>query len=373
MTSFGEAMRIIHLYSNYLPLVGGIEIYAKVLAEAQARAGHEVHVLCYADNRATSREIINGVNVTRVGNAIRVKRTPLGLRYIPALKKMEPDIVHLHIPFVIGEIGVRKIKAHVPVVTTYHCEPPYNDVFLPRVYELHNRRALERSSAIIVTSEPYAKNTPRLVPFSDKCRVIPIGTNTNIFKPDGPKATGPSAPLLFVGKPRKYKGLDYMMEALALIPDVTLDIVGNGPETPCVRAWADKNGVANRVNFLGELADDALAAQYRGAKILLLPSMNRIETFGIVLIEAMACGCPCLSTEVGTGTSWVVQDGVTGRVVPPCRPDLLAAAISEMLANPDLLKKMGQAGVERVQRLFTREQMINEVEKLYQELLGSAK
>lgn len=362
-------MNILHLYGEYFPLLGGIENYMRVLAEAQVARGHTVRVLCCARNRHSSSELIGGVLVERVGCLMRFKGTPLGSAYSRHLMAQRPDIVHLHTPFALGEHSAPGLSADIPVVLTFHCEPVH-ELFLPRLYRRIQCRMLKRATAVIVTSEALAQQTPLLAPYAAKWRVVPIGTDTAIFKPEGPQPLDP-APLLFVGKPRAYKGLDDLLRALALLPEVHLDIVGEGPQTPQVRAWAQAFGVADRVRFLGELANAELAIRYRGARLLVLPSNCRTETFGIVLIEAMACGRACLTTEVGTGTSWVVQDGVTGRVVPPCRPDLLAAAMRELLADPVRLHQMGAAGRERVMRLFTREAMVAGVEQVYRACLGA--
>jgi rhamnosyl/mannosyltransferase len=301
----------------------------------------------------------------------RVKDTPLGPAYGRRLRRSRADIVHMHNPFALGEYCAPWISRTTPVVLTFHCEPMH-ELFLPRLYRRVHRRARARADAILVTSEALARQTPALAPHAAKWRVVPIGTDMNVFSPDGPRPAD-AAPLLFVGKPRTYKGLDDLLKALARIPDpaVRLDLVGDGPQIPQVRAWAREIGVEERVRFLGEVTDGNLATRYRGARLLVLPSNCRTETFGIVLIEAMACGCPCVTTEVGTGTSWVVQDGVTGRVVPPCRPDLLAAALSELLVDPERLRRMGEAGRERVARLFTRRAMIEGVERVYRECAGA--
>jgi rhamnosyl/mannosyltransferase len=362
-------MNILHLYSEYFPLIGGIENYVQVLAEAQVAGGHTVRVLCCAPDRRSSVAMVNGVTVERVGCRVRLNGMPFGNAYGRRLRALQTDMVHLHMPFPLGEYGAMRLPPGVPVVATFHCAP-LQVRFLPRLYRRIQRLLLTRASAVIVTSEALAQHTPLLAPYRDKWRVVPVGTDTTLFHPEGPRLAD-AAPLLFVGKPRSYKGLDDLLQALVQLPDVRLDIVGEGPQTPQVRAWAQAFGVADRVRFLGELSGADLAACYRGTRLLVLPSNCHTETFGIVLIEAMACGRACLTTEVGTGTSWVVQDGATGRVVPPCRSDLLAAALREMLADPARLCRMGAAGRERVMQLYTRASMVAGVEQVYHEFAGA--
>ena len=127
--------------------------------------------------------------------------------------------------------------------------------------------------------------------------------------------------------------------------------------------------ITDRVEFLGEVDDEELPGIYRQAHLFVLPANARAEAFGTVLLEAMASGLPCVTTEVGTGTSWVVQDGVTGRVVPPHDPEALAKAI-ESLRDRSVRLEMGKAARERVERLFTQERMIRDVEAVYEGLIG---
>lgn len=139
---------------------------------------------------------------------------------------------------------------------------------------------------------------------------------------------------------------------------------------PVWEALVAELGVGEKVRFVGGVSDEALPGLYASADIFVLPANSRAEAFGKVLLEAMAAGLPCVTTEVGTGTSLVVQDGVTGRVVPPQDPEALAAALRPLLADGGLRRRMGEAGRERVLREFTPEQMVERVEAVYRAVLG---
>ena len=138
------------------------------------------------------------------------------------------------------------------------------------------------------------------------------------------------------------------------------------------RTLSQTLGLQERVRFLGEVDDDALPDQYHRAHLFVLPANARSEAFGTVLLEAMASGLPCVSTEVGTGTSWVVQDGVTGCVVPPNDPAALVEAIRGLLETPGVLETMGCAARVRVEEEFTQERMIERVMRVYESLLQGA-
>ena len=198
--------------------------------------------------------------------------------------------------------------------------------------------------------------------------MVPLGVDAARFTPL-PHPAGREAPapptLLFVGRLRYYKGLHTLLHALTQLADARLTVVGEGPMR---RVWQDlavRLGLSQRVAFLGDVPDDRLVDVYRQADLFVLPANARAEAFGTVLLEAMASGLPCVTTEVGTGTSWVVQDGVTGRVVLPEDPLVLAEVISSLLADPQRREAMGQAGRARVEAHFTLERMIRGVQAVY--------
>ena len=128
-------------------------------------------------------------------------------------------------------------------------------------------------------------------------------------------------------------------------------------------------GIPNRVRFHGEASDADLPLHYQRAHLFVLPANARSEAFGGVLLEAMASGLPCVTTDVGTGTSWVVQNGLTGSVVPPRDPLALGGAIRDILSSPSRRLQMGRAGRVRVESDFTLEQMISRVLAVYEEVL----
>ena len=136
------------------------------------------------------------------------------------------------------------------------------------------------------------------------------------------------------------------------------------------RALAEELSLGDKVTFLGEVSDDDLPLYYHACDLFVLPASERSEAFGVVQIEAMACGKPVVCTELGTGTSWVNIHGETGLVVPPRDPQALVEAIRRLLASEELRKRMGERGRERA-REFSKEAMVERIVGLYEELLAS--
>jgi len=178
----------------------------------------------------------------------------------------------------------------------------------------------------------------------------------------------PGSPLriLFTGMLRHYKGVDVLLQALPLVTRaVSLTVAGAGPELERLRALSRQLGLSERVSFLGRIADEALPALYQSHDLFVLPAVSAAEAFGQVLVEAMLSGLPCITTELGTGTSFVVQDGVTGRVVEPRSPDALATTIDRLAAEPELRRRLGQAGRDRALEHFTTARMLGDVRAVY--------
>ncbi len=360
-------MHILHLYKDYYPVLGGIENYIKVLAEAQAAAGHRVTVLVCNPGRRTRSETLNGVDVLKAGRLGTAASMPLSLAQPLALTRVRPDVIHVHSPYPLGELSNWWLGRARATVITHHSDVVRQRGWL-RLYGPLLRRVLRAADRIIATSPPYIESSPWLKPIREKCTVIPLGVDTARFTPADHPGTGSSG-VLFVGRLRYYKGLDTLLMALSQVPDAHLTVVGDGPMRAAWETLSHALNLAARVDFVGEIEDADLPDYYHRADLFVLPANARAEAFGTVLLEAMASGLPCVTTEVGTGTSWIVQDGVTGLVVPPANPPALAEAITLLLQDSARRESMGHAGRERVVQYFSMEQMICGVEELYKELL----
>jgi rhamnosyl/mannosyltransferase len=163
--------------------------------------------------------------------------------------------------------------------------------------------------------------------------------------------------MLFVGRLVYYKGLDVLCEAMTRCPG-TLLIIGTGPLEGAVRQWVDRRGLEARVTFVGDVPDDDLPAYYQACDMLVLPSTEKTETFGIVQLEAMAAGTPVVSTNLSTGVPWVNQDGASGLVVPPADAGALAEAVCRLGADAALRRRLGEGARARAVSMFSLERMV---------------
>lgn len=356
-------MHILHVYKDYFPVLGGIENHIRTLAEAQVRAGHHVTVLVCARSARTRRETLEGVEVIKAGRIATFASMPISLAQPAILARLRPDIVHMHSPYPLGEVSNWLFGRARATVITHHSDI-VRQKYGVRFYGPLLRHVLKKADRIIATSPRYIETSPWLAPLRERCSVVPLGVDTDRFHPSTTPFNGPPT-LLFVGQLRYYKGVDTLLHALTQLPEVRLRIVGTGPMYQRWVALANQLGLSDRVEFLGEVEEDQLPYVYHAAHIFVLPANSRAEAFGTVLLEAMASGLACITTEVGSGTSWVVQHGVTGLIVPPHDPTALAAAIRLLLEDPQYREALGRAGLARVEAEFTLHRMLEGVERVY--------
>ncbi len=359
-------MHILHIYKDYPPVLGGIEGYVRDLAEGLAARGHRVTTLVTNTSRCTSIEQpLPGLTVVRAARLAHLASTPLSLAMIALARIIRADIVHLHVPYPPGDLAAMTTPGSPPLVITYHSDVVRQRTLL-RLYRPLLARTLQRAARIIATSPGYIASSPFLRAYAAKCVVAPIGVDVTRFSP-GDRRTAAVPRLLFVGRLRYYKGLHILIEALRQVEGVELWIAGHGPERARLERQVASARLNQRVRFLGDVADDDLPALYRQADIFVLPSHLRAEAFGIVLVEALASGLPCISTALGTGTDFVNVHEETGLVVPPGDAVALAEAIRRLRDDPALRVTYGAAGVRRAQTFFSRERMLDAVERVYRQ------
>ncbi len=371
-------MRVLYIYKDYYPVVGGIENHIRVICNGlRAYPDIQPTVLVTSRVNKTVIEEIDGVRVIKAARLANVSSAPISLSLFLWARRLDADITHLHFPYPIGEMAYLLGGRSRKMVITYHSDIVRQKTLL-RLYNPFLRRLLARADGISVSNPPYIQSSPYLRPLAAKCRVIPFGIDVSRFAPTPEtqhraqqvRRRYDNAPLiLFIGVLRYYKGVGYLIQAMSDI-NARLLIVGQGPQGDEWRALAQQFGLARKVDFLGRVEDDELLGLLHACDVFALPSIYRSESLGIVQLEAMACGKPIVCTELGTGTSFVNIDGVTGFVVPPMDAGALAGAINRLLADPDLRHRMGQAGRERAEREFAAPVMVRRLVDWYTEVLN---
>ena len=288
------------------------------------------------------------------------------------------DIVHLQFPAdPMAHLAYALLPRTVKRVIGWHSDIVRQRGLL-KVYRPFLNRSLRRADAIIAATPAHIRSSEQLSPERDTARlhVVPYGFDLARFRErpalaDEIRARRAGRFLLFaLGRHVYYKGFEFLIRALASVPQATLALGGQGPLTAELQRIARQAGVADRVEFVGRIPDRDLPAWYHACDVFCLPSVEPAEAFGIVQVEAMACGRPVLCCELGNGVNWVNRDGETGIAVPPADPAALADALARLQADPALRARLGEAGRRRAFDVFSAEAMARGTLAVYREVLS---
>jgi len=373
------ALRVLHVGKFYPPAPGGMEKMVQLLCEGE-RPGVDSQVLVANTSARTVREAWHGVPVTRIASFGSIGSVGICPGFPFALAAAARDVTVLHEPNPVALVSDCVTFSHGPLVVWFHSEVVRPQWKYELLYRPFLRRVLSRASRIVVSSPRLAGYARELSDFRHKCVVIPFGLDTSHLAEtpaiaDRAAAIArefPGPRVLFVGRLVPYKGVDVLIDAMASV-EATCLIVGDGPLRASLESHAASRGVSSRVRFLGGVSDADLAAHLHACDLFVLPSVTRQETFGVVQLEAMACGRPVVSTDLETGVPWVNQHETTGLVVRPGDAAALAAALTRLSADPALRERFGAAGRARVASQFTVEAMTRATTALYEEVVRDAR
>lgn len=373
-------LRVLHVYRTYFPdPPGGLQEAIRQIAMGSSAFGVENRIYTLSPSPSPREVALPEGKVLRSRSWAAPASCDLGgpgavLSYRQAARWA--DVVNFHFPWPFGDVLHLLGDPGRPAVMTYHSDI-VRQRLLGQVYGPLMRRTLRAMDAVVATSPAYAKTSDvlnRHVP-PERLRVIPLGM-ADLATPrsdaDQDQATLRRLPLsgrpffLALGVLRYYKGLHTLIEAAAKI-DADIVIAGSGPEMDRLCTMATERRASN-VIFAGQVSDAEKIALLRRCHALVLASQLRSEAFGMVLVEASMFSRPMISCEIGTGTSFVNSDGVTGFVIPPEAPDHLAAAAGRLLADTALAERMGQAARARYEQLFSGAALGRAYSELYREV-----
>ena len=367
-------MKIVHVFKDYYPpLFAGITGYIADISDAMAKRGHEVEVHVAGVRYSRRDRMPSGVVVHRHREIARALSMPIAPGLVREVRRLNADIIHVHLPNPIGELGV-VLNTRTPAVCSFHAQLGRQRVLEP-LYAPLRTRLLNQSRRVFVSGEMMA-SVPELAAHREKVEVLPYGVSPRLVGRQRARSRGavrhPTArplQLLFVGRLVYYKGIDVLLKAHSLAPEASLRIVGEGPDRKRLEALSVQLGVANRTQFVGAIPDDELVEAFAGADVFVLPSVSRAEAFGLAMIEAMAHGVPAISTSLGTGTDWVNLDGISGLVVQPGDARALAGAI-ELLCDHDLRARLGAGAFKRAHEMFSFDRHVDALEDAYRAAAG---
>jgi len=355
--------------------MGGIEQVINQIARGANKLGVDTDVLSLTADRDARTIEIDGYQAHRARLDFQLASTGFSasafLRFFQLAKKA--DVIHYHFPWPFMDMVHFVTRIKKPTLVTYHSDIIRQEHLL-KLYRPLKRKFLASMDRIVATSPNYLATSDVLRIFSNKVSVIPIGLDKSTYPlpmPDRLKywseKFGPKF-FLFVGVIRYYKGLHILVEA-AQETNYPIVIVGAGPIEQELKAQAEKLSLKN-IHFLGHLPDTDKVALLTLCYGVVFPSHLRSEAFGISLLEGAMYGKPMISSEIGTGTTFINIENETGLVVPPSDPLALRQAMRYLWEHPEIAAEMGKRAEDRYWNYFTADKMVEEYVKLYRELAG---
>jgi glycosyltransferase involved in cell wall biosynthesis len=356
-------MRIAIANSYFPPWRGGAETYAFNLARALTERGHQVTVHCGSDPLAAGRGYEKGIEVVRHRILTRVYGTPVMPDLIKELGHSKVDLLHSNFPspYIASIVALVSKTRHIPAVLTWHNDLPPVTAGARSLIEIHDRLILPKYITnyrrIISTSQQYAARSRILYRFRNAVRVVPNGVDCQRFHPSTSAGhvreglnLGNRFTVIFVGALTRwhaYKGLDVLLkavkEALDHEANIALVVVGDGELKDQYIGISRDLSLDKTVSFVGDIDDTLLPQYYAASNLLVLPSRDMSEGFGLTLLEANAAGKPVIASRVG-GIPGVVRDGYNGILVPPNDPHALSAAMLKLIGDPRKVREMGRNG-----------------------------
>ena len=364
-------MRVTHFGKYFPPERGGIESVTETIVNGMKSKSLKINVVAFtSQSTVTLRESHDNFELYRCRESLVIKSQPISLRYFLycVLLGWRSDIIHMHHPNILSTLAVFFVSPLCRIVVHWHADISFKGVLgwlvKPLTFLLKCR-----ASKIVYTSENYMMSSEGSIFFKKKSLVIPIGIASKSFSNF---ANRNEKEILFVGRLVPYKGLNILLDALKVLKEgVTVRIVGSGLQASELRKMIASVPKRHKVVFHGGVDDTELEYLFARSTVFCLPSVNRLEAFGVVLLEAMRRGCPTIAADIeGSGVPWVNSCGLN---FENSNHNALAEVLDRLLGDVNLRQKIAEENFRRFSESFTDEIMCERFLNLYKDLLSCKK
>jgi len=375
--STSRRLKVVHIGKFYPPDLGGIESVTATLAESTSTAGHYTTVVCIGNLNSTEKSI-GGVSIFRTKLLAQFASQPLSFKYLilSISRAWKADIVHFHAPNMLGAMAVLLMRRKSSLVVHWHSDV-CNKGWLGLLFRPLELALLQRADRIIATSRLYAEYSSLLKIHFHKVSIVPIGikdittsSGSNVQLPESIRQVlGSRSLLLSVGRLVPYKGFRVLIDAAKQMPNTLVVIVGMGPLHRELAMAVESSGMQKQVLLTGNLDKFTLHALFLHASLFCLPSVDRAEAFGVVLIEAMSYGLPIVATNIpGSGVSWVNLHGTSGLNVAVNNSKELAETCNKIMSNSVLREELSRGARQRYLSHFSEQKFVSKVLDIYEKL-----
>ncbi len=367
-------MRICLVSDAYYPYYSGVTEYVYELSRHLKKMGHYVDII--TGSYGLGDEDYKAI---RIGKVIKIKALgsystlPFGFN-IPSLmkdilNKKGYDIVHLNGPFFPNLSFFAMKYSNVPIVATFHTASENKFHIFSGIYKHIFKEYYKKINVKIAVSR-HAMDTYKQFIEND-FEIIPNGVDVERFKPEGEKVEWMKDlnTILFVGRLDKRKGLDRLLKAFLIVlkeVDARIVVVGKGPLFPKYASFVRRNKIEDKVHFVGKVSPNDLPKYYRSATIYTSPATGN-ESFGIVLLEAMASGCPVIASNI-KGYNEVIKDGENGILVDTKDSKIYAEKITRLLREKDLRETLQKGALKEINEKYRWNKVVLQINEIYNKI-----
>lgn len=370
-------IKILHMGKFYPPDYGGIESVIKsIVDDSSKEIKHKI--ICFSNKE--NKYIKDDKNITRCNILFNIKNQPISFKYLfkSIIEFRKVDIIHVHSPNVLAYAALlfcfgKKIIIH------WHSDI-LNKGILYKIIRPLEYYVINKADRIIVTSSEYYNYSQPLKRFSSKVSIIPLGINDNITRKSSidnslffDKFKNKEI-ILSVGRLVKYKGYELLINASKYFSEnIVTIIIGTGPERNRIFSLIKKNNI-NNVYLLENINDSQKNELYQKSKIFCLPSLNRQEAFGVVLLEALSFGKPLIVNKItGSGINWVNKNKCTGLNFNMNDSKKFADIVNVLIKDTIQLNEYSKNSRDRYVELFTDKLMNTKIKNIYYQLIKNSK
>lgn len=374
-------MRVLQFGRYWNENFGGLERHVQLLSKGLAAQGVDVVNLVAASGINGSDEILDGYRLVRVpsfGTVFSTAMAPTLVLKALSLHREKPfDIIHLHFPDPLSHLASLFLPASIKRVITWHSDIVRQKRLLALYRPLLQRFTRSADALVAATQMHYESSTqiPADMPATRR-HVIPYGLNYSslaltpslIALRDAIRSKANGRPVIFaLGRHVYYKGFDVLIEAMRHV-DAYLVLGGEGPLRSQLQAQAVQIGVSHKVWFVGRIPEVELPAYFHACDVFCFPSVEQSEAFGLVQLEAMACGKPVVCSQLENGVNVVNLHQETGLAVPVRDPVALGGALMQLLRDDSLRSRLGEQAKVRAYSLYSLSAMTTSHMHLYKSL-----
>lgn len=371
-----QEYKVLQIGKFFYPDKGGIESTTKFIFDHFIHDENVNDVLCFKRGKGSQKVYYGKSFVLKCGTAFEVASTPISFKFFYWFRKLrnEYDILHIHSPNPLAAIALYLFPVKGKVLLHWHSDI-LTHKFLYLFYRPFEKYLLKRADLILGTSPVYVQHSPFINKFDHKANYISSSTEDTNFEIDDERVQEikneyDNRKIIFaLGRFIYYKGFEYLIEAAKYLPDDFVILIGGaGPMKEKYVALIKDYNLYNKIYLVSDISQKDLGNYYKACDVFCLPSTEKTEAFGLVLVEAMVFGKPILATNIpGSGTSWVNLNNVTGINVEPKNAKALAEGILKIMEDGNY-KTYSVNARNRYEEKFTNKKFINKLKNYYSEI-----